>query len=110
MRRRYILGALVGCVCGAAGTVILKGQCFIGIFALPGLMLANWMNTDWRVELAVAFVTNIIICAGVGVYMAKRTVQLGIPVGLCRNCGYNLTGNVSGVCPEYGKPNDGQTK
>ena len=22
----------------------------------------------------------------------------------CRHCGYNLTGNVSGVCPECGKP------
>lgn len=25
------------------------------------------------------------------------------PVGHCRSCGYNLTGNVSGVCPECGK-------
>ena len=24
--------------------------------------------------------------------------------GLCTNCGYNLTGNVSGVCPECGAP------
>jgi hypothetical protein len=24
--------------------------------------------------------------------------------GLCINCGYNLTGNVSGVCPECGTP------
>ena len=23
--------------------------------------------------------------------------------GLCINCGYNLTGNVSGVCPECGE-------
>ena len=23
--------------------------------------------------------------------------------GLCATCGYNLTGNVSGVCPECGK-------
>ena len=26
-----------------------------------------------------------------------------IPAGHCRECGYNLTGNVSGVCPECGK-------
>jgi hypothetical protein len=26
-----------------------------------------------------------------------------IPPGHCRNCGYNLTGNVSGVCPECGE-------
>ena len=25
------------------------------------------------------------------------------PKGLCKTCGYNLTGNVSGVCPECGK-------
>jgi hypothetical protein len=26
-----------------------------------------------------------------------------IPPGHCRACGYNLTGNVSGVCPECGE-------
>jgi hypothetical protein len=26
-----------------------------------------------------------------------------IPPGHCRECGYNLTGNVSGVCPECGE-------
>jgi hypothetical protein len=26
-----------------------------------------------------------------------------IPPGHCRNCGYNLAGNVSGVCPECGE-------
>ncbi len=27
-----------------------------------------------------------------------------IPPGHCQKCGYNLTGNVSGVCPECGTP------
>jgi hypothetical protein len=26
------------------------------------------------------------------------------PPGHCRTCGYDLTGNVSGICPECGKP------
>jgi hypothetical protein len=26
-----------------------------------------------------------------------------IPPGHCRKCGYNLTGNVSGICPECGQ-------
>ncbi|MFI5378483.1 MAG: hypothetical protein ACHRHE_04240 [Tepidisphaerales bacterium] len=26
------------------------------------------------------------------------------PVGICEKCGYNLTGNVSGICPECGTP------
>lgn len=25
------------------------------------------------------------------------------PLGHCRHCGYNLTGNISGVCPECGQ-------
>ncbi len=29
--------------------------------------------------------------------------RLRIPLGHCQNCGYNLTGNVSGVCPECGE-------
>jgi hypothetical protein len=33
-----------------------------------------------------------------------------IPVGHCRNCGYDLTGNVSGVCPECGTPVKGEGK
>jgi predicted Zn-ribbon and HTH transcriptional regulator len=27
----------------------------------------------------------------------------GLPPGHCRECGYNLTGNVSGICPECGE-------
>jgi hypothetical protein len=31
-----------------------------------------------------------------------------IPPGHCENCGYNLTGNVSGVCPECGEKTNAQ--
>ena len=30
--------------------------------------------------------------------------QKSIEQGLCLTCGYNLTGNVSGICPECGQP------
>jgi len=30
--------------------------------------------------------------------------DLRVPPGHCPNCGYDLTGNVSGVCPECGMP------
>ena len=31
------------------------------------------------------------------------------PPGHCRHCGYNLTGNVSGRCPECGEEGDSET-
>jgi hypothetical protein len=37
----------------------------------------------------------------VGRRAAKRASQRP---GLCVTCGYNLTGNQSGICPECGKP------
>ena len=32
-------------------------------------------------------------------YRARRRLR-----GECVHCGYNLTGNISGICPECGKP------
>lgn len=38
--------------------------------------------------------------------------DLRVPPGHCPNCGYDLTGNVSGVCPECGTPvkREGKTR
>jgi hypothetical protein len=33
-----------------------------------------------------------------------RLCRRGRPLGRCSACGYNLTGNISGVCPECGTP------
>ncbi|MBN1858452.1 hypothetical protein JW848_04525 [Candidatus Bipolaricaulota bacterium] len=40
-----------------------------------------------------------VIPTGVLWYLDRRR----IPPGYCRKCGYDLTGNVSGVCPECGE-------
>jgi len=32
------------------------------------------------------------------------------PPGYCGGCGYNLTGNVSGICPECGRPIDAERR
>ncbi|HOB44506.1 MAG TPA: hypothetical protein PLK04_12265 [Bacillota bacterium] len=37
-------------------------------------------------------------------YFWDAKKQSGRPALACRVCGYDLTGNVSGVCPECGKP------
>jgi hypothetical protein len=49
---------------------------------------------------AVAAVPTLLLC-----YVDRRR----IPPGHCRHCGYNLTGNISGVCPECGTPCPQQT-
>ena len=36
------------------------------------------------------------------VFLCRRTLRS--PPGHCQTCGYNLTGDVSGVCPECGTP------
>ena len=37
-----------------------------------------------------------------GVVIAVRRYTRKPPPGFCQNCGYNLRGNISGVCPECG--------
>ncbi len=41
-----------------------------------------------------------------GVKLEEITATLAFPRGPCGGCGYDLYGNVSGVCPECGRPGD----
>jgi len=43
-----------------------------------------------------------ILLAGLSLWLGQSRGQSHSP--LCRTCGYNLTGNVSGICPECGRP------
>jgi hypothetical protein len=43
-----------------------------------------------------------LFAAAIGYGLAHRTMQR-LPAGHCQACGYNLTGNVSGRCPECGE-------
>ena len=62
----------------------------------------------WEVYLAIAplgFGIGLALVIGLQARLVKRLVRNGSRVasfGTC-SCGYNLTGNVSGVCPECGK-------
>ena len=49
-------------------------------------------------ELLIAF---LFLVMGVLVLMLRRTEKTDFPQ--CQNCSYNLTGNISGVCPECGE-------
>jgi len=57
---------------------------------------------EWS-ETIVPFWTLLGVSAAPGVVLLWRHRRRRLP-GFCRKCGYNLTGNVSGICPECGTP------
>jgi len=48
-----------------------------------------------------SFSASVVIACAFGRWKYRELVKQ-YPVGCCRICGYNLTGNVSGRCPECG--------
>ncbi len=48
--------------------------------------------------------------AGFKVFRKEKRDRHRIQQGLCLNCGYNLTGNESGICPECGESCEGSLK
>lgn len=76
--------------------------------AVMGVVAKATVRQDppWAVSL-----TGLILLAGVPVWLAivigrRRYRQLmgRYPLGRCQKCGYDLTGNVSGRCPEHAEP------
>ncbi|MFH1748612.1 MAG: hypothetical protein ABIG44_16375 [Planctomycetota bacterium] len=57
----------------------------------------QWANTG------VMLVPSMLFVGSLTVLLWWRERHVVLP-GHCRKCGYNLTGNVSGVCPECGTP------
>ena len=62
----------------------------------PGAALP--MCILWGVYGLLMLVANV-LTASVGVWTRRRFHPV-YAVGLCQRCGYDLTGNVSGICPE----------
>jgi hypothetical protein len=59
-------------------------------------------RSDLRSYAIVPLWCPFVLIAGITAFLWWRDRRL--PPGHCRKCGYNLTGNVSGVCPECGEP------
>ena len=57
-------------------------------------------NVPLQIGLSVARYATPLLIFGL---LTRWCVPVRIPPGYCRKCGYNLTGNVSGVCPECGE-------
>jgi hypothetical protein len=80
---------------GAVAGIIAYWFLAMALISLWGNPLAAW----WSILLMYAAPLLFGACIGYGTWKrgeaAARRAQ-----GLCVRCGYNLTGNVSGICPE----------
>lgn len=91
------------------------------IVGVVRLLAALGVNVLWRIITIVLLFApcfNLLLLLGINRQATKALRKAGLRVGLmgvpdeqvvrrmsvhiCRVCGYNLTGNVSGVCPECG--------
>jgi len=66
----------------------------------PGVAMAGVEATAVIMFLAVVFLNAVRWCR---TWSTRRTRRPRRRRGTCRTCGYNLTGNVSGTCPECGQ-------
>lgn len=56
----------------------------------------------WQVGVPIWFIFLLTLCSTLFAFRKRRRERL---LGeRCMHCSYNLTGNISGVCPECGKP------
>ena len=56
----------------------------------------------WFLLVAVPFVYPLALTAAASALVARARVARRSRAGACKPCGHDLTGNVSGVCPECG--------
>lgn len=87
---------------------ILNRICFLAsiaflITAVALIMTETILDIFVDMEYVVAFFLYAFI---LGVVAAITSTRKAKPTSYpsCTNCGYNLTGNVSGICPECGTP------
>ena len=110
MCRRYRYCALVKflkwsgtafCLLGIVGTCrkLLKRAAY-----LPE---GSWILTGFSTYGVLVVVVLPILCVGITtvlLWLIDYRLSRSIPPLHCQDCGYNLTGNTSGICPECGTP------
>ena len=92
-------------VCLAVFCLISPGILLVEGLICVGLMtVAGHLGVPPEVALVMMAVTMIIVACVLAqvIYFALRKGGIEDDGIHCRSCGYNLAGNVSGVCPECG--------
>ena len=100
--RRTILAILAGATISAvAGAVFVRA---IWGTVQESVAWALPASAPHLVYVVIADLVTFAVLGLAGVVVAVLIARRrGYPRGHCRACGYNLRGNVSGVCPECGE-------
>ncbi|MCB9852328.1 MAG: hypothetical protein H6819_04470 [Phycisphaerales bacterium] len=76
------------------------------IFAGTGAFYMGIVERDWKIALGLGAVSVINGYAALATRYQWPGFRLPPEPGHCAGCGYNMTGNQSGVCPECGRTVD----
>lgn len=95
----------IGIARGCGALVIAKDPGIpVGWFVRPRLMPTLWLPIiDFRGDIAIGiplWIPFLLVAVATG-YLFLHDRRLIAP-GHCQSCNYNLTGNLSGICPECG--------
>lgn len=78
----------------------------VGTLFLPGLCISEgvrqWLGSLWPVCVGVTAILAIGCISRIRKLQRQSLCRRLVDLGLCSSCGYDLTGNTSGVCPECG--------
>lgn len=101
------IGPDVGVYFESGGYVILGTGREISAMGWTGIGQSRWPVVWWFACPALVILTPVwmpLLAVAVPTAFLWRREQRRSKSGHCRNCGYNLTGNVTGRCPECGTP------
>ena len=112
-----LIGFLIGCLRHGTPHVVARWRYVLAyyIFALGSLGLDYLESSGSSVGRLLRTFDVVVFCVFfgatvcgpfLGVWMIRSSGprRPRFPIGQCQSCGYNLTGNVSGVCSECGTP------
>lgn len=107
LTRRPLASALAGSVGAMAATSALKNilpcnyWAHANDFIIEPFLQLHCLRSPFEALLSLAFHVGVPVLI---VWGLSRRLRKPIPLGHCQKCGYDLTGNTSGTCPECGVP------
>ena len=101
----FVIGVVShSCLRGFVRACAVTGLVWGMVYSSAALIVTDEYAWDLITLVPLAFMFHAVWGAFVGlvVGLPHRLLRPHYRDGHCRKCGYNLTGNVSGVCPECG--------